>query len=329
MQFNEFIGIDLAKSTFDCYIYQSEQHKSFSNNAAGFKALTLWLKQHGITKNGAVICMEHTGMYGYPLITYLADLRYNFAVESGLQVKRSLGIQRGKNDKIDAARLAEYAYLFKEKLKLFSMSSLSLLRLKTLLSTRERLVKDRAREKSLLDQHAKFIPGIKRTDIILISSRKMIKQLDQLILKVEQEIQNLLYEDEDLKKHFELTSSIIGVGLITSATLITYTNCFQAFISWRKFASYGGTAPFEYSSGTSIKGKTRVSHYANKKIKTLLTNAAYSAIRHDPQLKAYYRRKKIEGKAEMLVINNVRNKLLARIFAVNKRESQYVLLNHV
>jgi transposase len=119
-------------------------------------------------------------------------------------------------------------------------------------------------------------------------------------------------------------TSITGVGKMTSICLIIRTQSFEKFDNWRQAACYCGCAPFEYSSGTSINGRTRVSPLADLKLKSLLTMCALSAIRYDAELKAYYERKIVEGKNKMLIINNIRCKLLARIFAVINRNSPYV-----
>ncbi len=106
--------------------------------------------------------------------------------------------------------------------------------------------------------------------------------------------------------------------------MIVLSNGFLSFKNSRKFATYAGIAPFPYESGTSIKGKTKVSHLANKKIKTLLSSCATSAIRCNPEMKAYYNRKLEEGKHKMSIINAVRNKILSRIFAVVNRGTPYI-----
>ena len=109
--------------------------------------------------------------------------------------------------------------------------------------------------------------------------------------------------------------------------LIAYTNGFTRFKNSRKFASYCGIAPFPYQSGISIRGKTKVNHLANKKLKTLLDLCAKSAIQYNAEMKQYYERRIKEGKAKMSTINIVRNKLLSRIFAVVQRGTPYVNIN--
>lgn len=129
---------------------------------------------------------------------------------------------------------------------------------------------------------------------------------------------------EGLYKQAELIQSIPGIGVQTSTYLIIATKGFKAFNNWRKFACYSGIAPFEYTSGSSIKGRTKVNHIADKKMKSLLQMCAMTTIKYDPQIREYYQRKRKEGKNAMLVLNNVRCKLVSRVFAVVQRESPYV-----
>lgn len=105
----------------------------------------------------------------------------------------------------------------------------------------------------------------------------------------------------------------------------------------KQFACYSGVAPYQYGSGTSIRGKTRVSHMANKTMKTLLHSmAALVATSCNAEIKIYYERKVAEGKNKMLVLNAVRNKLIHRIFACVKQNRLFITnyqiftcLNHI
>ncbi|MDR1120095.1 MAG: IS110 family transposase, partial [Dysgonamonadaceae bacterium] len=106
--------------------------------------------------------------------------------------------------------------------------------------------------------------------------------------------------------------------------LIVYTHNFTRFANWRKFACYCGIAPFEYQSGTSVRGRTQVSSIANKRVKKMLHLAAICAIHFDTELREYYLRRQAEGKTKMAVINIVRNKLVSRAFAVVKRWTPFV-----
>jgi transposase len=149
--------------------------------------------------------------------------------------------------------------------------------------------------------------------------------LAQEIKEAEKAIKELLRLDESLQTNYQLAYSVIGIGFATAVHLLIATENFTRFSDVRKLICYCGVAPFEHSSGTSIKGKVRVSHLANKKLKSLLTMAAISAIQHDPELKAKYEQKIEEGKAKMCVINIIRAKLIERVFAVIKKQKPYEL----
>ena len=129
--------------------------------------------------------------------------------------------------------------------------------------------------------------------------------------------------DEGLQENFTLVTSIKGVALINTVVILIATQNFTRFTNARQFACYAGMAPFGKQSGTSINSKPKVSRLANKKIKTLLTQAAKSAMAHDPNIKRYYERKAVEGKDKWLITNNVRNKIVHTIFAIVRSKQPY------
>jgi transposase len=152
---------------------------------------------------------------------------------------------------------------------------------------------------------------------------EIVAYFNDKIKAIDKEIAMLLQQDEEMQQTTKLLSSIKGVGTIISAYMIVYTNNFKSFANARKFNCYIGVAPFDHQSGTSLRTRARVSHMANKQLKTLLTLAAFSAIRTDAELKEYYLRRVGEGKKKMDVINAVRSKIVARMFAVTRRQSPY------
>jgi len=295
------------------------------------------LKKHPSNLEESYFTIEHTGWYTLLLCGFLQEERLAFGLYAPLHLKRSLGLTRGKTDKIDAQRLAYYAFLHRHALKTTSLPSATLLKLKNLFAFRDRLIKTQASLKvtiSDLKATAKLIDN----KFIIKESEKQpgagaLKFVEQQVNHTEKQLETTIREDEEMKKHFQLLRSVPGIGLVTAAALILTTSNFTAFSDSRKFASYCGAAPFEHQSGTSYQGKTRVSQYANKRIKALLTNGANSAIQHDEdrtaeRIKAYYQRKINEGKPKMVVINAVRVKLINRAFATINRGTEYVRLKH-
>ena len=127
-----------------------------------------------------------------------------------------------------------------------------------------------------------------------------------------------------LRQRGDLLKSIKGIGTIISAYLVMITHNFTKFKNSRKFACYSGIAPFEHSSGKSVRGKTQVNHFANKKVKALLSMAVQSAKKYNSQIKAYFEKKKEQGKHILLISNNIKFKLVNIAFAVIKRGTPYV-----
>jgi len=191
-----------------------------------------------------------------------------------------------------------------------------------LYSIRERFVRDRASMKTAVKEMQGAF-GLKDTDSLIATQLKMIKSFDQQIENLEAQISDIVKADKNMDQNYQLVQTIKGVGKVLALATIVKTQNFTRFTDARKFACFCGTAPFENTSGTSIKGRTRVSHLADKGMKTLLDLAAKSAIRYDPELKQYYCRRTAAGKPKMSTINVVRNKLLYRIFAVVKRQTPF------
>jgi len=326
MKFKEALGIDVSKKTIDVILHLNSNYHQFENNVKGYKAMLQWVKkQTSLSLTQILICFEHTGLYSLPLAIFLNEQEILFSMVAALEIKRSLGIVRGKNDKIDAKRIAEYAYLRISQLKPFKLPSTNILRLQKLLSLRERMVKQRAGYMGSIKEY-KCMLKQKDYESLFTVHKKMIHYLSKQIDTMEKETLELIEGDEEMSVLYHLMISIKGVGPILASNLLVVTNCFMGFSDGRKFACYAGIAPFEKQSGTSLNIKARVSHFANKKIKSLLNLSASSAIQADPELKAYYQRRVENGKSKMSTLNIVRNKIVHRIFAVIKRGTPYVPL---
>ena len=134
----------------------------------------------------------------------------------------------------------------------------------------------------------------------------------------------IVREDLQLKQVFDLARSVTGVGRITSLYLMAATDLFTKCQNPKQLASYCGVVPFQYTLGKSVKKRPKVHFMANKKLKSLLHLCTLSVSRHEPSLKLYYERKVAEGKNPMLVLKNIRNKIVHRIYAVVRRQSPYV-----
>jgi transposase len=327
MNYKLFVGIDQSKLTFDAAVFKKDEkstgeHCQFKNDTKGFNAFIKWVKAFGdYSLEEILFCSENTGIYSLKLSIFLCELKANLWLENALQIKRSVGFQRGKSDKADAKMIAQYCCLHSHKAKLYSLPSKPIRALKQLLTYRERLIKMQAQLKGTNKEMKKFKADC--TGIINKQSDSLIKILLKQIETVNQEMMNIIKENDDLRKQFDLVKSVHGIGNQTALSILVCTNGFTSFDDWRKFTCYCGIAPFEYSSGTSIRGKTRISHFGNKKIKSLLTMCALNTIKKKNEFKNYYDRRINQGKSAMSTINILRNKLISRIFATVRRGTPY------
>lgn len=331
MKFYYYLGIDISKRTLDAALIVKENEilgkKQVTNDKHGFKELLSWAKKLGAKASDILVCAEHTGIYGYELQTWLDKKQISFAFVAALEIKKSIGIRRGKNDEIDAVRIAEYAYLRRETIQLSHKPSDCIFILKNLLGERKQYVRNKAsllaREESLGQYEPK--ESRKRRE-------KFIALLTENVRALEQRMLDVIVSDPAIKRNFELISSVRGIGLINAVNTIVYTNNFTSFQTARQYACYCGIAPFEHRSGTSIKGRTMVSPIGSHQLKAELSMAARCAITYDPWMHQYYKRKMAEKGnapgAHGIVLNAVKFKLVVRMFSVVKSGVPYKILSY-
>lgn len=324
MKIKDTVGIDMSKLTFDACIHSNQENRAFKNTKKDYKRLIDWAyKSSDLPKENILFVFEHTGLYSHGLSVYLTSKNIPFLLVSGLEIKKSMGMVRGKSDKADAKMIARYGYRMKDEITPTKLSGEEEQSIKRLLNLRQRLVKQRSGYKASFKEQKRVLVK-KHNNTLLSTQEKMIAYLTKLIKEVEKEMMAILKNNESILNNFKLITSINGIGPQTALFIIAYTANFTKFKEYRKFASYCGIAPFQNQSGTSIRGKTKVSHLANKKIKTLLDLCAKSSIQHNTEMKMYYEKRVKEGKNKMSTINIIRNKLLSRIFAVINRNEPYV-----
>lgn len=324
-KYNYYFGVDISKQTVDISFKKDDPliHRQFSNDTSGMKELQQWLKELNIVFSETLFCMEATGLYCFILTSFLTSNNIDTWIENAGQIKRSMGLVRGKNDKVDSRRIVEYATKHLDRIRLWRPMEATLQKIKHLAALRDRLVTTQKRLKTPIQEFEEV--GDKAMAKLLNKSIKSsLASIDKDLKNLEAQIVEIINEDDNLKTLFKLITSVVGIGLVTAINLIVYTNGFTVLRDARKLACYCGVAPFEYSSGSSIRGRTKVHFMANKKLKCNLHMASLTAIKLDGDLKAYYERKVLEGKSKMSVLNAVKNKLLARVVAVVNKQQEYV-----
>jgi transposase len=323
-----YVGIDISKDKLDyCIITDPGAVSQYvygivPNNEKGIKQLFHAVKKQKLDIANGLFAMENTGVYTMPLCFSLQQVSIDYTVIPPMQVKRSKGIVRGKSDKADAKDIALYAIAHLHIITLAVLPAEDLLELRLLLAERVKIVKA-IRAFCTTKENKGFMPG-KIAKTVLAHNKKTVVFLKEQLKSIEAAIGAIVKGNATFKTQEQLLLGVPGVGKQIAVNLIAATNAFTAFKTWRKFACYCGVAPFEYSSGSSIKGRTKVHPVADRKMKALLNIAALAAKKHDTELRQYFERKIKEGKNKMSVLNALRCKIVARVFAVISRRTPFV-----
>jgi len=270
----------------------------------------------------SLVVIENRGIYHRLIWSFCSRKKLPLHIGNAAHIKWSFGIARGKNDKIDSMRLCNYAFKEADTLKATSALDPELLHFKDFVSTRTKLLKQITSIKVSVNE----LEGINEKShqkLIAKSLQSAIDGIAKSILNIEVQINKIIEQNKAFQSNYDLQISIPGIGHITAIYLIGCTANFAGSPSGKQLACYAGVAPFEHSSGISVKGKTRVHRMANKDLKKLLHLCALSAIQYHMEFKLYYNRKKDEGKHSMSILNAVRNKIVLRVAAVIKSQAPY------
>lgn len=328
-EFKTFVGIDISKKTFDAAKLSLSTpnvyvHQSFSQSNAGYKSFIEWLEEQDVViDKDVLICMEHTGIYINGVVEYLAGIGATIWVEMPLRIKKSMGLQRGTNDRLAAISIAQYAFRFRDLATLWKPADAAIEQLRNLVAQRDRLVSS-ITQLSVPVNELKDSGNIVQAKQLSRIQAAAIKGLEKSLHQLEKTIDSYIEKDISTKKIICQVSSVKGVGKQTAIAMYVYTRGFTMFENAKQLACYCGVVPFSKSSGTSVRYKPGVSPYANRKLKKLLHLCSLAALRYDAEIREYYLRKVLEGKNKMSVINAIRNKLVHRIFAVVRENRLYV-----
>ena len=326
-----FVGIDVSKPYFDASLLPVINHKKgeivsqrFDNTVDGIKTFSRWLKVHKVVLNQQVLLViENTGIYHRLIWSFCSSKKLNIHIGNAAHIKWSFGIARGKNDKIDSKRLCQYAYKEWDTLKAAPALNPALLQLKDLMSARSKLLSQMNSIKVYIKElRGVSDPSIQKT--MELAYQQALDGMKASIKNLESEIKKIVASNDDLKNNYNLLITVPGIGHFTAVYLICCTSNFSGKISGKQLACYSGVAPFEHSSGISVKGKHKVHPMANKDLKKALHLCALTAIQFYPEFKQYYDRKKAEGNHSMSVINAIRNKIVLRAAAVVNNQKPYV-----
>ena len=316
------IGIDVSKAKLDCAWLRDENKlkiKTFSNSIVGWNELIEWsLKNIGLEIEQLHFIMEATGIYHEQLATWLYDAGAKVSVVNPAQVKfyaQGLGV-RTKNDKKDSVVLARYG--LKENPKLWQPEALEIRTLKAMIARLDGIEKDLQREKNR--QEKALIS--KAPAEVLISLVQMIELLETEQQRLDRLIEEHINKHEKLKENKALLESIPGVGKVIAARMLMVIGSRQ-FESASQCSAYLGLVPVQHESGSSVKGRSRLSKAGNPVIRAKLYMAAVVATRYNPDIKAQYERLTGKGKSKMSALGAAMRKLVQICFGVLKHQQPY------
>jgi transposase len=309
-----YVGIDIAKSDFDVAIETGGhyRHYKFSNDVAGFKTLVqqLTADSHAV--------MEASGPYYLKLACYLHEQGIAVSVVNPLVIRRfcQMRLSRTKTDKKDAKMIAEYGKT--EHPSNWKPDMDYVMELRQLQATSDLLNKNRT---SLLRQHEAFSQLTVISKEAVKAIRQTVKHIEKQIVILELKMQSLIKQYHG--KMYAQIQTIPGLGKKTSLLLIVISGGFTKFTDARQISSYIGICPRIFESGTSVKGRARITKMGMSRIRAMLYLCAWSAKKCNQTCKELYERLVANGKSKRLALIAVANKLIKQAFAIATNNTTY------
>jgi len=311
------IGIDVSKKKLDLSVYDGTKHQAFCIQNSK-KGIISFLKSYVSRMEECLFVMEATGVYHLNLVTIIYDMGFKVGVVNPLRIKRfaQMKMIRVKTDSADARIIAEYG--FEQPVSLFNPRSKERQKIINLLKGIEAHSKTKDayynRLKALLQD-----PGYEKT--VVISYRKIIRSLNREIKKFEQDLKKLVLTH--YPETYAQLMKIDSVGFKTAVIIIGYFGRFEDFENSKQVASFIGINPSPKESGSSVRGRGRISKKGNTYIRKQLFMTSLSAMQHNKTCKEIYDRLKSKGKEHKVCRVAVMNKLVKQIFAILKYDRAY------
>jgi transposase len=303
------LGVDIAKKKFDValLINGKPKHKVFTNDEEGFEELELWLKKQGA--HHVHVCLEASSTYGDELATSMHDAGHSVSIVNPARIKgfAQSELMRTKNDKVDAGLIARFCRAMHPEP--WRPAPPEMRQLQSLVRRVDALINMRTQELHRLGTAHKAIEQ---------SIREHVAYLDTQIDVLKRQIADLIKNDPDLKAKKDLLKSIPGIGEATIAAILGELHMFERYDSVGKVVAFIGLAPRQFISGTSIKGKPRLSKVGHARLRKALYMPALVSIQCNPIIQVFYHRLKENGKNGKVVVCAIMRKLVHLIFGILK-----------
>lgn len=323
------VGIDVSKDSLEvCFASMDGEQtvtvkatKTFGNRPGGWKALHAWIRRLRTPDVQLWVVMEATGVYYESLAYFLKELQYQVAVVLPNKAKSYLASLnlKSKTDALEARALAQMG--LERKMKAWRGFSSTILSLKHLCREREALQQDLVAASNRLHAHKHEYQAEKKT---LQRAQQHIKFIQKQIKDIDEQLQKTLDQDLELKAKVDNVCTIKGVSTLTAIIVISETNGFELIENKAQLVSYAGYDVVERQSGTSVKGKTRISKKGNAHLRRAMHYPALTAARYNPQLQTLYQRVLDRNpKTKMVAYVAVQRKLLVLIYTLFKKNTAY------
>jgi len=306
------LGIDIAKLKFDVCLMSAEgklKHKVFPNTTSGFEQVAAWLARQNVLHPHA--CMEATGTYGERLALFLREAGYIISVVNPAAVKAFAAsrLSRTKTDKVDAELIARFCAA--QQPLAWTPPALEVRELQALVRRLASLIEMRVAEENRLEAGSAVVA-------VRASVEEHIAYLCAEIKRTEALIREHIESHPDLRQQSELLDSIPGIGETTAAVLLAELVDVTQYRSARQVAAFAGLVPRERRSGSSVRGRTRLSKIGNARLRKALYFPAITALRCSPFFKEWAQGLRERGKCKMSVIGAAMRKLIHLAYGVLK-----------
>lgn len=328
-----FIGIDVSKKTVDASVIIPSQtedkpilqaYGKFDNRPSGFRKMVAMVRKAaaGIESQELVFCCETTGGYDIALCDYITSKNLVIWREHAAEIAK-IRKDHGKDDRKDSMLIAEYAWRNQDKVRAYTPKTTEILNLRHLLLYRKQLVEMRKQLVTRANELKIIAATCEELKFMYKDSMKLVKEMSERIQHCENKMRELMTTSQNLARNYSHITSIAGIGIVSSAAILIYTNNFVDIPSYKKFASYCGIVPFYEDSGTSVHKRDYIGHKSNSMMRTYLTQAAQVASRFNIDMVDYKLRMLAAGKPLQVIINNIANKLLRTVYSLIKNDCDY------
>jgi transposase len=303
------LGVDIAKKKFDValLINGKLKHKVFTNDQEGFETLLAWLHKQNVDRTH--VCLEASSTYGDELAIYMHDAGHTVSIVNPARIKgfAQSELMRTKNDTVDAGLIARFCLAMHPEP--WTPAPPEMRHLQSLVRRIDTLITMKTQEMNRIDVSHESIRS---------SVRNHIAYLDEEIESLRKQIATQIKDDPELKTKRDLLKSIPGIGEATIASILAELPVFERCDRVEKVVAFIGLAPRQFISGSSIKGKPRLSKIGNARLRKALFMPALVSIQCNPIIQRFYHRLKENGKNGKVIVCAIMRKLVHLIFGILK-----------